>query len=54
MNTTKSHLDIIFRDIDIIKGYNADITVLLDLANLNELSKTTNCCNFKNIMVQSF
>lgn len=49
MITTKSHLDIIFRDIDIMKGYNADVTVLLGLSNLNELSKITNCCNIKNI-----
>lgn len=51
MITTKSNLDIIFRDIDIIKGYSAGITVLLGLSNLNELLKTENCCNIRNINI---
>lgn len=49
MITTKSNLDIIFRDIDIIKGYSADITVLLGLSNLNELSSNINSYDIKNI-----
>lgn len=42
MITTKSNLDIIFRDIDILKGYSTDLTILLGLSNLNELSKNKN------------
>lgn len=49
MITTKSNLDIIFRDIDILKGYNADLTVLLGLSNLNDLSSVKNSYDIKNI-----
>ncbi|WP_069997168.1 SPL family radical SAM protein [Cellulosilyticum sp. I15G10I2] len=49
MITTKSNLDIIFRDIDILKGYTAEINVLLGLSNMNELSKVKTCSNIKSI-----
>lgn len=51
MITTKTNLDIIFRDIDILKGYSADLTVLLGLSNLNELSSNINSYDIKNIEI---
>lgn len=51
MITTKAHHDIIFRDIDILKNYGADLTVLLGLSNLNQLSNLEKSHMVKNIEV---
>ena len=39
MITTKSDNRLIFRDIDIIKNFRAEITVLMGLANINQIDK---------------
>lgn len=49
MITTKAHHDLIFRDIDILKNYKADLTVLLGLSNLNLLSNSKTSHTMKNI-----
>lgn len=49
MITTKGNLDIIFRDIDVMKGYDADFTILLGLSNLNEITSVKSSCDIKNI-----
>lgn len=51
MITTKAHHDIICRDIDILKNYGADLTVLLGLSNLNLLSNLEKSHMVKNIEV---
>ncbi len=51
MITTKAHHDIIFRDIDILKNYKADLTVLLGLSNLNQISNSEKSHTIKNIQV---
>lgn len=51
MITTKSHHDIIFRDIDILKNYKADLTILLGLSNLSQLSNLEKSHTIKNIEV---
>lgn len=51
MITTKAHHDIIFRDIDILKNYGADLTVLLGLSNLNLLLNLEKSHTVKNIEV---
>jgi len=49
MITTKAHYDLIFRDIDILKNYEADLTVLLGLSNLNQISNIEESHMIKNI-----
>ena len=39
MITTKSDNRLIFRDIDIIKNFNAEMTVLMGLSNINQIGK---------------
>lgn len=51
MITTKNNSDIIFRDIDIMKGYDADFTILLGLSNLKELASVKSSCKIKNIEI---
>lgn len=51
MITTKAHYDLVFRDIDILKNYKADVTVLLGLSNLNLLSNLEESHTIKNIEV---
>lgn len=51
MITTKAHHDIIFRDIDILKNYGADLTLLLGLSNLNQHSSLEKSHTVKNIKV---
>lgn len=49
MITTKAHHNIIFRDIDILKSYGADLTVLLGLSNLNQITDLNKSHKIKNI-----
>lgn len=49
MITTKAHHEIIFRDIDVLKNYEADLTLLLGLSNLNQLSSLEESHAVKNI-----
>lgn len=49
MITTKAHYDLILRDIDILKNYKAELTVLLGLSNLNQLSDLEKSNTIKNI-----
>lgn len=49
MITTKAHYDLIFRDIDILKNYQADLTVLLGLSNVSQLSTFEQSHTIKNI-----
>lgn len=51
MITTKAHHNIIFRDIDILKNYKADLTVLFGLSNLNLLTDRESSHMIKNIEV---
>lgn len=51
MITTKAHHNIIFRDIDILKDYKAELTVLLGLSNLNLLTNKESSPMIKNIEV---
>lgn len=51
MITTKAHYDLILRDIDILKNYKADLTVLLGLSNLNQLSDLEKSNTIKNIEI---
>jgi DNA repair photolyase len=51
MITTKAHHNIIFRDINLLKDYKADLTVLLGLSNLNLLTNIENSHMIKNIQV---
>lgn len=51
MIATKAHYDLVFRDIDILKNYKADVTVLLGLSNLNLLSNLEESHTIKNIEV---
>lgn len=51
MITTKAHHDLIFRDIDILKKYSSDLTILLGLSNLNQLSNVEKSHTIKNIEV---
>lgn len=51
MITTKAHYDLIFRDIDILKKYKADLTILLGLSNMNQLSTSEKSHTIKNIQV---
>jgi len=41
MITTKSDNDLIFRDIDIIKHFKSEITILMGVTNLNQIGKGT-------------
>lgn len=49
MITTKAHHEIIFRDINVLKNYEADLTVLLGLSNLNQLSSLEKSHTVQNI-----
>lgn len=49
MITTKAHHEIILRDINVLKNYEADLTVLLGLSNLNQLSSLEKSHAVKNI-----
>jgi DNA repair photolyase len=51
MITTKAHHDLIFRDMDILKNYKAELTILLGLSNINLLSTYENSHEIKNIQV---
>lgn len=39
MITTKSDNGLIFRDIDVLKGFNSQLTVLMGMSNINQISK---------------
>ena len=39
MITTKADNDLIFRDIDILKNFNADLTVLMGISNINQIGE---------------
>lgn len=51
MIVTKSGSEIILRDIDIIRNYKSDITVLMGLSNLSQLSSCQNSWEIKNIRI---
>ncbi|WP_294403558.1 radical SAM protein [uncultured Clostridium sp.] len=56
MITTKAHYDIILRDIDIMKEYSSELTVLLGLSNLNQLGdkeKINNNINIANKLYEN-
>ena len=45
MITTKSDNNLIFRDIDILTKFNADITILMGLTNVNQIGKSVQSNN---------
>lgn len=49
MITTKAHHGIILRDLDILRNYQADLTVLLGLSNLNQLKGISHSDQIENI-----
>lgn len=49
MITTKAHHEIILRDLDILRDYGAEITVLLGLSNLNQLDNLDESHKIENI-----
>jgi DNA repair photolyase len=53
MITTKADNDLIFRDIDIIKNFSADITVLMGISNIRQLKKAYLGINNHNIEVSN-
>ena len=62
MITTKADNNLIFRDIEILQNFNAEITVLMGMSNLNQIDKgvlnngvlTANALCDKGVSVQAF
>jgi DNA repair photolyase len=48
MITTKSDNDLIFRDLDIIKNYQAQLTILMGITNMNQIGKRSQNKNIIN------
>lgn len=54
MITTKAHYKIILRDIELLKNYKADMTILLGLSNLNQFSNCDNNYETDNIKLANY
>lgn len=54
MITTKAHYGIILRDIDLIKNYSSDITILLGLSNLTQILNSNKNRVIENINLTNF